>query len=275
MAADGMSPRKAGSVAALKVQSGRKFISGLARGIQLLEAFRPGDDFLTNADLSSRSGLPRPTISRLTHTLCELGYLEQGEDRRGFRLTPRMLTLSHPVLAKIRLRQVARPLMDEFAKRTQLSLALGVRDGCDMVFIERAKGIASSFLTQDIGARIPIALSSMGRAYMAGLQPNERELLFEELARASPKQRWQQIRANIEREIARYDACGYCFSFGEWKAQAYGVSVPIILQDGTVLAMNCGGMGPLVKVSSFDEVGQRLESIVRQILASQGREAAA
>jgi DNA-binding IclR family transcriptional regulator len=275
MATDGMTPRKAGSVAALKVQSGRKFISGLARGIQLLEAFRPGDDSLSNADLSSRSGLPRPTISRLTHTLCELGYLEQTEDRRGFRLTPRMLTLSHPVLAKIRFRQVARPLMDEFAKRTQLSLALGVRDGHDMVFVERAKSNASSSITQDIGARIPIALSSMGRAYLAALHPSEREILLEQLARTLPSQRWQQIRANIERELARYAACGYCFSFGEWKAQAYGVSVPIVLHDGTLFAINCGGMGPLMKVAGFDEVGQRLKAIVTRMLASQGREVAA
>jgi DNA-binding IclR family transcriptional regulator len=275
MATDGMTPRKAGSVAALKVQSGRKFINGLARGIQLLEAFRAGDEFLSNADLSSRSGLPRPTISRLTHTLCELGYLEPTEDHRGFRLTPRMLTLSHPVLAKIRFRQVARPLMDEFSKRTQLSLALGVRDGHDMVFVERAKSYATSYLTQDIGARVPIALSSMGRAYLAGMQPEEREILLDEIARTVSAQRWQQMRASIERELARYAASGYCFSFGEWKAQAYGVSVPILLHDGTMFAINCGGMGPLVKMASFDEVGQRLKAIVTRMLASQGREVAA
>ncbi len=263
---DGMTPRKPGSVVALKVRSGRKFINGLARGIQLLEGFRPGDDFLTNAELAARSGLPRPTVSRLTYTLCELGYLERGEDWPGFRLTPRILTLSHPMLAKLRIRQVARPLMQEMARETHLSVGLGVRDGLDIVFIERVRNTSTSFFAQDIGARFPIGVSSMGRAYLAGLEADEREAILKELALTIPKKDWPETRKSIEREVKRYATSGYCFSLGEWKGQAYGVSVPLVLPDGVVVAMNCGGMGPKVKVLSFDKLGRRLHLLAKRIL---------
>jgi DNA-binding IclR family transcriptional regulator len=263
---DGMTPRKAGSVAELKVRSGRKFISGLARGIQLLEAFRPGDDLLTNAELAARCGLPRPTVSRLTHTLCELGYIERGEDGAGYYLTPRILTLGHPMLAKLRIRQVARPLMQEMARETHLSVGLGVRDGLEIVFIERVRNSAASFLVQDIGARCPIGVSSMGRAYLAGLEANEREAILEELEATIPKKDWPCTLNSIEREMKRFATSGYCFSLGEWKNQAFGVSVPLVLPDGTVVAMNCGGMGPKVKALSFDKLGRRLNLLAKRIL---------
>ena len=51
------------------------FNSALARGFRILRAFQVGDSFLGNAELARRSKIPKATVSRLTHTLCQLGYL--------------------------------------------------------------------------------------------------------------------------------------------------------------------------------------------------------
>ena len=47
----------------------RNFITALARGLDLLRAFKPGETELTNTDLALRTGLPKPTVSRLTRAL--------------------------------------------------------------------------------------------------------------------------------------------------------------------------------------------------------------
>lgn len=249
----------------------RRFITGLSRGLKLLECFRPGDEFIANADLAMRTGLPKPTVTRLTHTLCELGYLERGDDRRGYRLNPHVLTLGQPILLKLRIRQVARPLMQELADATRCSVSLGVRDSLDMIFIERARARDTTTLAQDIGARVPIPLTSMGRAYLAGLKRPEREALLDRLSRVGSREAWRKTREAIDRELERYRMRGYCFGLGEWKAHASGVSVPLVLRDQSVLALNCGGSCASMTGGRLDEIGERLKVLAKQILSSQHR----
>ena len=247
----------------------RRFIAGLGRGLRVLEAFRPGDEFVTNADLAKRTGLPKPTITRLTHTLCTLGYVERAVDGRGYRLHPHILTLGQPILLKLRIRQVARPLMQELAEATHFSIALGIRDGLDMIFIERARVSAGPTLPQDIGSRVPIPFTSMGRAYLAGLKRAEREMLLDRLSRVGSKEQWLKTRAAIEREFERYRTHGYCFGLGEWKAHTCGVSVPIVLRDDSVLSLNCGGLCTKMTGRRLAEMGERLKKMAKQVLSSQ------
>ncbi len=253
-----------------RAQRDRQFVTGLSRGLKLLEAFRPGDEYVTNADLAKRTRLPRPTITRLTHTLCELGYLVRGDDRRGYKLHPHILTLCQPILVKLRVRQMARPLMQQLADETRFSIALGVRDGLDMIFIERARVGTAPSLAQDIGSRVPIAFASMGRAYLAGLRRREREALLDQLSRVGSKENWLKTRAAIDRELERYRTHGYCFGLGEWKAHTCGVSVPIVLRDGSVLSVNCGGLCTHMTAKRLGEMGERLKAMAKQILSSQG-----
>ena len=53
----------------------RNFITALARGLDILRCFKMGEVDLTNQDFAQRTGLPKPTVSRLTHTLVVLEYL--------------------------------------------------------------------------------------------------------------------------------------------------------------------------------------------------------
>ena len=67
----------------------------LERGIAILRAFRPGSELLGNGDLAERTGLPRASVSRLTQTLTEAGWLEHDRTERAYRLGPPVLTLGH------------------------------------------------------------------------------------------------------------------------------------------------------------------------------------
>ena len=71
----------------------RKFANTLARGLGILRAFRASDNGLSHAQIAERTGLPKPTVSRLTYTLCELGYLAHGGRNDKFRLGPAAIAL--------------------------------------------------------------------------------------------------------------------------------------------------------------------------------------
>ena len=57
------------------------FATTLAHGLDVLAAFRNSNGSLSNADLALHTGLSRPTVSRLTYTLAQLGYLKR--DAKG------------------------------------------------------------------------------------------------------------------------------------------------------------------------------------------------
>ena len=60
----------------------RKFVVALARGLDLLRAFKPGETMLGNRDFVERTGLPKATVNRLAYTLTVLGYLRLDEIAR-------------------------------------------------------------------------------------------------------------------------------------------------------------------------------------------------
>lgn len=57
----------------------RQFVTALARGLEVLRSFEPGDRHLGNQDIAERSGLPKPTVSRQTYTLSRMGFLHHDK----------------------------------------------------------------------------------------------------------------------------------------------------------------------------------------------------
>ena len=95
----------------------RKFVVALARGLEVLRVFRAHDGLLGNTEIAERTGLPKPTVSRLTYTLTELGYLTHLPRFSKYQLAPAAMALGYTALAHIGIRHIARPYMQGLADR--------------------------------------------------------------------------------------------------------------------------------------------------------------
>ncbi|HEX7055108.1 MAG TPA: helix-turn-helix domain-containing protein, partial [Burkholderiales bacterium] len=93
----------------------RQFATTLARGLEVLRCFTPLEPLLGNKEISVRTGLPKPTVSRLTYTLTKLGYLRHNMRLGKYQLGSAVLSIGYPLLASMNVRQAARPLMKELA----------------------------------------------------------------------------------------------------------------------------------------------------------------
>jgi len=71
----------------------RQFVTALARGLEVLRAFQDCGGPLGNQEIAQRTGLPKPTVSRLTHTLKQLGYIVHDERLAKYRTGPGVLAL--------------------------------------------------------------------------------------------------------------------------------------------------------------------------------------
>ena len=124
----------------------RKFTNTLARGLGVLRAFRVSDNGLTHAEIAERTGLPKPTISRLTYTLTKLGYLQFVEESGKYALGAQTIALGSMALGGLDVRHIARPALRAVAQAANASVGLGVRDRLSMRYVDCQRGPAAFFL---------------------------------------------------------------------------------------------------------------------------------
>src|SRR5437016_8344950 len=148
-------------------ENDRKFVVALARGLDVLRAFTPSEGLLGNQEIATRAGLPKATVSRLTYTLTKLGYLTHVERLGKYQLAPAALSIGYSTLANMRIRYIARPDMQELANYVGASVSLGSRDRLNMMYVGHCRAKSAVMLRLDLGSRIPIATTAMGRALIA------------------------------------------------------------------------------------------------------------
>jgi DNA-binding IclR family transcriptional regulator len=262
-----ISKKSGGPLAQCKVESirDRQFVNALARGLDLLRCFDSGDRYMGITELARRTGIPKPTVSRLAGTLNKLGYLNFSSVLGKYSLGTAVLALGHAKLSTIDIRSIARPLMEELAEYSRISVSLGMRDRLDMVYVETVRSSAPISLQRGIGARLSMATTSMGRAYIAGTTEEERNEILENI-RASYKNEWPKIKAGIEQGISDYAEYGFCISLGEWTKEIWAVGVPYKNAEGELLAFNCGGPAFMLKKEQLKkDIGPRLVEMVKQL----------
>lgn len=247
----------------------RHFVTALARGLQVLACFRSGDSQLGNQELAACCGLPKSTISRLTMTLTRLGYLIQMPDSGRYRLGMATLSLGSAMLSRLDLRQVARPLMQELAAFSGAAVSLGARDRFSMIYLEHCRGPAALTLSMDVGARIPLATSAIGRAYLAVIdEPQRAEIMaqVQELDEAA----WPKIRSGIERAVKDHGKLGVTCSFGDWQKEVNGIARAFHPGGGLPpMAISCGGpASSLSKDFLLGEVRPRLIDLTARLEAT-------
>lgn len=244
----------------------RKFVTALARGLEVLRCFHPRDGFLSNQEIAERTGLPKPTVSRLTYTLCELGYLMQIPRLGKYQLAPGTITLGYAALANLGIRHVAREFMDQAAEILAAPVALGVLDRSKALYVGISRGSATFTVQLEIGSRIPLVETAMGRALLVSLPEADRE---EHLALAAEKHPEQGalMRKTMSKAIADYEKYGFVVSTGEWRPDIFAAGAPLVAADGSgTYAFNCGA--PPHHFTSerlYSEVGPVMASLVRVV----------
>jgi len=246
-------------------------VSALKRGIEVLHCFGDGARSLSNGEIAALTRVPKPTVTRLAATLVSLGLMRQDPETERFSLGAGVLSLAQTFLSGLDARAYARPHMHRLAEAFGGSVFLAICDGLEMVLIETCRARSSMLTVRlDVGSRLPIATTALGRAYLGGLDAAERAPLLEQLRR-SIEGDWLRHSAGIEQALRDVAAHGYCASIGELRAEINAVAVPLTLPTGERLAINCGGPAFAFPESRLrEEVAPRLLATTRAIAGETG-----
>jgi DNA-binding IclR family transcriptional regulator len=251
--------------------SDRKFVTALARGLDLLRCFGPRDRWLANQEIAKRTGLAKPTVTRLAYTLVRTGHLRYSESLNKYALGSASRSLGFAALAQMDIRRIARPLMQELSEHTKGAVHLSVSDRHSMVLIDTYRNPASFFV--DIGSRVPMATTSIGRAYLCALPAVDRKRLLDEIRQAHEDE-WPRIKKALDQASADYDKHGFCIATGEWRREVNGIAVPLVPMDGSdPVVFSCSGATFQLELEILKkDIGPRLLTLagnVRSALASE------
>lgn len=232
----------------------RRFASTLAKGLQVLQAFKPDDPSLGNRELARRTGMPPSTVARMTFTLASMGFLEQLQPSETFRLGPSVMALGYTARAGLLFLPMAENMMQQLADDTGVLVALTMRHGGAAMLTRcwRPRNASSLWLSE--GHRLPMKRSAPGRAMLA----------------ADPAQVADSDQARADRD--QLESMGYVTSLGGWNRDVNACAVPFQSAPGTQpFAFLCGANASVLDVGELEQtVAPKLRDTVQTLRLSLG-----
>jgi IclR family acetate operon transcriptional repressor len=207
-------------------------VGTLARGLDILGLFASGAPELSQTEMSAALGLPLPTVHRITAVLAERGYLERDARTRRYRLGLELARLLPPLLAGLRLPELARAHVARLAADTGETVNLAVLQDGEIVYLLSESGGRLLGTRTPVGTRLPSHCTALGKCLLA--------LLPEETARdAAGPEPYEERTAStlttwaaLQPALARIRRDGVAQSWEEYEIGLASIAVPVGWLDG-------------------------------------------
>jgi IclR family acetate operon transcriptional repressor len=198
-----------------------------ANVLELMEYFARRKRPATLAEISDDLGWPRSSTFNLVGTIADKGWLYEPRARSGYYPSPRWLTLARTVADAEPLPEAAHALVVETADKTGETTAIAALAGISAIFLDVVECSQSVRYFAQIGDRVPVHASSVGRSILAQYTPSERQAIyhkikFEPFSGTTPL----SVEA-IEHELSEAAERGYHQSSSEYIADLAGVAMPL------------------------------------------------
>jgi DNA-binding IclR family transcriptional regulator len=200
--------------------------------LRLLGAFDPQHRQLTLTELAARADLSLPTAHRLIAELVAWGALERRESG-AYVVGRRVWDLGLLAPVQTGLRQVAEPFLHDIYAATLATVHLAVREGLEVLYLDRLSGHRSVPIVSRVGTRLPAHATAVGKVLLAHAPDDVQETALRSLTRVTPYTITNP--ATFRRQLARTRSEGYATTSEEMSLGACSVAVPI-MRNGEAIA---------------------------------------
>jgi len=201
-------------------------IQVVSRAFDVLRCFEGHEARLGNLEISSRCGLPRSTVSRLTHTLTRMGQLVYLPRDQKYRIGPSAVAMSTSMTRGLQLRHLIRMRLQQVAEQLPGTVGFVIPDRFQLVYLEVGRAANAIGLSSTSGTRIAIASTAAGHAYTAALPPEACEALLSDMEREIPDGA-KILRSRLEANRQSLHERGYVVVCGLWSPHINGLAVPL------------------------------------------------
>jgi DNA-binding IclR family transcriptional regulator len=227
----------------------------LLRGLAILEAAAAGVRDLRA--FGAVLGTTRSTTHRLVSSLVQARYLRQVQG--GYLLGPKLIELGTIALEQMPLTAVAHAHLLTLADATLDTIHLGVRDGDDVLYIDKIPGQRGLEMRSRVGHRMPLASTGIGKAMMLDLAPQSWRDLFDASRRALAGVSFRPDHSldhdTFIRRMTNYAAGGYTFDLEENEMSIRCVAAPVRDATGAIVAaLSVASTIPYMPLERMDEL---------------------
>ena len=211
------------------------FMTSLARGLAVVQAFQERKRHLTIAQISHRTEIPRAAVRRCLHTLIKLGYATT--DGRTYSLLPKVLTLGHAYLSSTPLAVSAQPYLDRMSDQLHEACNMATLEGDDILYIARSATVQRLISVDlSVGGRLPAYCTSMGRILLAALDDATLHEYLEHADLQAKTSRTVHDPAALLEILQQVREQGWCVVDQELEQGLRSIAVPVYDASGQVLA---------------------------------------
>ncbi len=237
----------------------------LEKALVLIEAMSKARQPVGVTQLARELHLNKSTVYRLLEILCQQGYARQDAVARNYMLTTKLWELGVSVLRNISVHSVAPDLMQACADETGETLLLTIPDGPHALVIARSQSTQPLQILSPIGSRVPLHVSSVGKAMMVDWSDDR----IRDHARGHATPVTARTITDPEALLAEVQgarARGFAVSMDEWNEGVSGVAAPIRDAGGAIVA-TLGITGPTVRLhpDRFEPLGQTAVEVAGRI----------
>jgi len=211
------------------------FMTSLARGLAVVQAFQERKRHLTIAQISHRTEIPRAAVRRCLHTLIKLGYATT--DGRTYSLLPKVLTLGHAYLSSTPLAVSAQPYLDRMSEQLHEACNMATLEGDDILYIARS-ATTQRLISVDlsVGGRLPAYCTSMGRILLAALDDASLQDYLDHADLQTETSRTLTTPQALLACLQEVRQQGWCIVDQELEQGLRSIAVPVYDASGQVLA---------------------------------------
>lgn len=228
------------------------FMTSLARGLAVVQAFSDSRKPQTIANISQKTGIPRAAVRRCLHTLRELGYVDA--ELNNFSLRPKVLTLGYSYLSSTPLTVSAQPYLNSISRTLNESSSLAVLDDGEVLYVARAATSRVMSVALNTGSRLPAYCTSLGRVMLAHLPPAELDAYLAKTKLRAMTRNTVVSQKGLREILAGVPADGYAVNDEELELGLRSIAVPVRGAAGTVVAaLNVGAQAARVSVKQLEK----------------------
>jgi IclR family transcriptional regulator, pca regulon regulatory protein len=228
------------------------FMTSLARGLAVIRAFSDQRRSLTIAQISHKTGIPRAAVRRCLHTLRQLGYADA--EANNFSLKPKVLTLGYSYLSSTPLTVSALPFLNQISRTLNESCSLAVLDENEVLYVARSATSRIMSVALNTGSRLPAYCTSLGRAILAHLPPDDLDDYFSKVELKAFTDRTIVSARRIREILAEVREKGYALVEEELEIGLRSIAVPVRGASGEVVAaLNVGAQATRVSSRQMKE----------------------
>ncbi len=211
-------------------------IQSLDRALNIIELLAVHREGMGVTEIGKLLELHKSTVHRILNALLERGYIEKEEKHGYYKLGLKFIEISSLYLNKVELKTEALPYLRRLAEITGQSVHLAILQGMEAIYIEKVEAVNSIRMYSQIGRRVPVYCSAIGKVLLSGKDDEELDKILNQICFNKITEHTLTSKVELLKEIHQTKMKGFAIDNEENEIGIRCIASPIFDYRGKLIA---------------------------------------